>query len=52
MKSVLEQIIDKQVDFAMEALKWRDGNKAAGRRARKMSLKLEKLHKQFRKESV
>lgn len=32
--------------------KFNDGNKAAGARARKATLELEKLYKQFRKESV
>lgn len=38
--------------FEENAIKNRDGNKAAGGRARKISLELEKLFKQYRKLSL
>lgn len=50
-----ELISDIQVglsDLRVELDKARNNNKAAAARARKLSLSLEKLFKQFRKESV
>jgi hypothetical protein len=49
---LLVQIIQKQKEFEVDAVKRENGNKAAGARARKVSLELTKLYKQFRKESV
>ena len=48
----------KEIEAKMEAFKTdaalqiEKGNKAAGTRARKVSLEIEKLMKQFRKDSV
>ena len=52
MENALTKIMRKQGEFNVDAEKCEQGNKAAGRRARKISLELEKLYKQFRKESV
>ncbi len=53
MKELLDQI-NAQIDAFQKdaALQVENGNKAAGTRARKASLELEKLMKQFRKVSV
>ena len=47
---IVEKIQGKIEQFMTEATK--AGNKAAAQRARKASLELEKLLKQYRKESV
>lgn len=53
MKQLVEQIDTVIKGFTVNAGKQlADGNKAAGVRARKASLELEKLLKQFRKESI
>lgn len=53
MKQLTEQIDNVVKEFTGNAAKLiNDGNKAAGLRARKASLELEKLLKQFRKESI
>ena len=46
--------IDEKIKFFAEnaAAQVKNGNKAAGMRARKASLELEKLLKEFRKKSV
>lgn len=46
------EINDKYADFFTEMTKGLNGNKAAAARARKASLELEKLLKQYRKESI
>ncbi|MDE6438312.1 MAG: histone H1 [Muribaculaceae bacterium] len=53
MKNLVEQIASTYAEFEKEAkANVENGNKAAGTRARKASLELEKLMKQFRKESI
>ena len=49
MEILLQQIDARINEFTHEAKK---GNKAASRRARKLSLEIEKLMKQYRKESI
>ena len=53
MKNLMEEIAASIAVFKAESkLQLEKGNKAAGTRARKESLKLEKLMKQFRKKSL
>ncbi|MDE6528832.1 MAG: histone H1 [Muribaculaceae bacterium] len=53
MKDLVEKIATQFAAFEKEArANVENGNKAAGTRARKASLELEKLMKQFRKESI
>lgn len=53
MKDLVEKIVAEFANFEKEAkANVENGNKAAGTRARKVSLELEKLMKQFRKESI
>ena len=53
MKELLVEINAKMQTFRTESAKFaEEGNKSAGVRARKATLALEKLFKQFRKESV
>lgn len=52
MKALVEKINAICATFAAEAGKNAEGNKAAGIRARKASLELEKALKEFRKVSV
>lgn len=53
MEKTFEQISELFAQFSKDAgLQIEKGNKAAGTRARKASLELEKLLKQFRKESL
>ncbi len=52
MKELVEKINATWAVFAENADKNLSGNKAAGTRARKSSLELEKLLKEFRKVSV
>ncbi len=53
MKTLVEQIAAGFEAFAKDATaQVETGNKAAGARARKASLELEKLLKQFRKDSI
>ena len=52
MKELVEKINAAYAVFAENAAKQLAGNKAAGARARKSSLELEKLLKEFRKVSV
>ena len=53
MKELLVEINAKMQTFRTESSKFaEEGNKSAGVRARKATLALEKLFKQFRKESV
>lgn len=51
MKEIVDKIIALQGSFASDAVK-ADTNKAAGSRARKASLELAKLYKEFRKVSI
>lgn len=53
MKDLVATITEKMQEFAdNSASQVENGNKAAGTRARKASLEIEKLMKQFRKESI
>ena len=53
MKYLVEKIVAQFAEFEKEArANVENGNKAAGTRARKASLELEKLMKQFRKDSI
>lgn len=53
MKTLVEQITANFETFAKDAqAQVENGNKAAGARARKVSLEIEKLLKQFRKDSI
>lgn len=53
MKELIEKIQQTYDAFSTEAaLQVEKGNKAAGTRARKASLEVEKLMKEFRKESL
>jgi len=53
MKNLVEKINTLTAEFAKDAaLQVENGNKAAGQRARKASLDIEKAMKEFRKESI
>lgn len=53
MKALVEKIQGQIAEFSENAaLQVEKGNKAAGARARKASLELEKLLKEFRKVSI
>ncbi|GHV17550.1 histone H1 [Bacteroidia bacterium] len=53
MKSLVENLNQLFADFAKDAaLQAENNNKAAGQRARKVSLEIEKALKNFRKESI
>jgi hypothetical protein len=53
MKELVEKVAALAVSFNKDAVaQSEDGNKAAGARARKASLDIEKLMKEFRKISV
>lgn len=53
MEELLQQVKEAFETFSADAaLQLEKGNKAAGTRARKASLELEKLMKQFRKDSI
>ncbi len=53
MKDLVEKIVAQFAEFEKEArANVENGNKVAGTRARKASLELEKLMKQFRKDSI
>lgn len=53
MKTLVENITAGFEAFAKDAkAQVESGNKAAGARARKVSLEIEKLLKQFRKDSI
>jgi hypothetical protein len=53
MKELVEKVAALIVNFNKDAAaQIKDGNKAAGARARKASLEIEKLMKEFRKESL
>ena len=53
MKKLVSTLEEKMSFFAENAkAQAENGNKAAGMRARKVSLEIEKLMKEFRKESI
>lgn len=53
MEKLLKQIQEKLEEFTKDAqAQVEKGNKAAGTRARKSSLELTKLFKEFRKQSI
>lgn len=52
MKELVEKLNEQLEEFKMNAEKAVGGNKAAAARARKNSLALEKLMKEFRKVSI
>lgn len=53
MKAIVEKINEAIAAFQKDAAaQVENGNKAAGARARKASLEIEKLMKQFRKDSI
>lgn len=53
MKELVERIKEVYATFSKDAaLQIENGNKAAGTRARKASLELERLMKEFRKASL
>lgn len=52
MKELVEKIIETMDYFKTESGKRLKGNTTAGRRARKATLELEKLMKEYRKESM
>lgn len=52
LKKIVDEINNKFVDFSSNAEANTNGNKAAGVRARKASLEIEKLLKQYRKDSI
>lgn len=53
MEQLVKELEAKMAEFAKNANdQVEKGNKAAGTRARKASLEIEKLMKQFRKESI
>jgi len=52
MEALVKKINELCAGFAAEAEKNLSGNKAAGTRARKISLEIEKAMKEFRKISV
>lgn len=53
MKSLVENLNQLFADFAKDAASQAENNnKAAGQRARKVSLEIEKALKNFRKESI
>ena len=52
MKELAKQIIAEMSNFNNDSTLALAGNKAAGARSRKQTLNLEKLFKQWRKESV
>lgn len=52
MKEVVEKTNALFAEFAAEAAKNLEGNKAAGARARKISLEIQKVMKEFRVASI
>ncbi len=53
MKELIEKVEATYAEFLADAnLQLTKGNKAAGTRARKSSLELEKMMKEFRKQSL
>jgi hypothetical protein len=52
MKSILDVLETKQMLFFIEARKAELGNKAAGARARKLSMEIRKLLKEWKSNSI
>lgn len=52
MEELIKTIQATTANLNADLAKYAGGNKAAGVRARKLTLELTKLYKQFRKESV
>ena len=52
LKNIVAEINNKTAEFQKNAALNLNGNKAAGTRARKASLELEKLFKEYRKKSI
>lgn len=52
LSTLVERVHALYESFKAEADRNVSGNKAAGQRARKMSLEIEKLMKQYRKDSI
>lgn len=52
MKDLISVINSRMSNIHDELLKFENGNKAAGQRARKATLELERLFKEFRKRSI
>ncbi len=53
MKNLVDKLNESFADFAKDAAaQIENGNKAAGTRARKASLEIEKALKEFRKKSI
>lgn len=52
LKNIVTEINNKTAEFQNNAALNLKGNKAAGTRARKASLELEKLFKEYRKKSI
>lgn len=52
LKNIVAGITNKTAEFQNNAALNLNGNKAAGTRARKASLELEKLFKEYRKKSI
>lgn len=52
MKELAEKISAKTAEFTTDLNYNAQGNKAAGKRARKASLELEKLFKEYRRASI
>lgn len=52
LKNIVAEINNKTAEFQNNAALNLNGNKAAGTRARKASLELEKLFKEYRKKSI
>ena len=52
MKELVEKVAELYAAFEKDAKQLENGNKAAGTRARKASLEIEKTMKEFRKASL
>lgn len=52
LKNIVAEINNKTAEFQNNAALNLNGNKAAGTRARKASLELEKFFKEYRKKSI
>ena len=52
MKELADKIVDEMTDFLTDVPRVLKGNKSAGTRTRKITINLQKLFKQWRKDSV
>lgn len=52
METLINSILNIHANLAANLSAYAKGNKSAGKRARKNTMELERLYKQFRKESV